>query len=799
MQFTLGLASILTFYPLMAASAGSHPELQIEKGAGGFKAVNASQSLVVRFDAGRTEFQHRGSRFTLELLGAGPVMRTSIRENRIEYERAGLTEWYVNQPEGVEHGFTVAQRGARRLELTLQVGGDLRPELGGADVMLRATDGTMLRYGGLVSRNMDGRPLPSHAVVEGRTIRISVDDSRARYPVTVDPVVQEARLSVSDSSIAPEMGTSVALNGTTALVGAPNSGAGKGVVYVFEHAGAVWSHVANITAPDAVAGDLFGFSVALDGDTALIGAPQKAGGGGAYVFVRSAGVWNLQQLLTTPPHNPLSTQLGHSVAVCGDLAIVASVGVGQQSGTAFFYTRSGVTWNPGASVFTQSGGSAAACSGKDLVIGDPVLAQAVLVNGDNQAITVVSGKSGYGTAVAIDSSTAAVSELSTGTVFIFTKPGLLFSGQATITASDPVAGDLFGASLALSGDTLVVGAPNHAGGTVYLFTRNAGVWTQQAKLTVPAPTGNTNFGASLAAQWDTILVGAPLDAIFSGAAYSYRISNISLDSTPAGRAFTVSGDGCRAAGTFATPYTGLFNGCAVQWTSPDTSNTGTRYTFQNWSDDSTQNPRSFSLPTANLTVPAYSFAANFLTEYQLTAQSSTPSGGTVTGAGFYTAGVSAGVVALANPGFVFTGFSGALSANSSPQILLMDAPKTVTGTFVPTPPAVLSANITAKSGPLNNRQWTITVSNSGPGTGYAAQLFGVMLTQTFGTLCAPVRQSPLAFPVSLGTLGVGGSAQVAAIFDFTGCASNARFTASLGSMSNGGSSDGLVQLVNQLP
>jgi len=157
------------------------------------------------------------------------------------------------------------------------------------------------------------------------------------------------------------------------------------------------------------------------------------------------------------------------------------------------------------------------------------------------------------------------------------------------------------------------------------------------------------------------------------------------------------------------------------------------------------------------------------------------------------------VAAISNPGFVFTGFSGALSATSSPQTLLMDAPKSVTGTFVPTPPAALSANITAKTGPLNNRLWTITVTNNGPGAGYSAQLFGVMLTQTFGTLCAPVRLSPLAFPAMLGTLGVGGSAQVAAVFDFTGCAASARFMSSIGSMSNSGSSDGLVQLVNQLP
>jgi hypothetical protein len=95
--------------------------------------------------------------------------------------------------------------------------------------------------------------------------------------------------------------------------------------------------------------------------------------------------------------------------------------------------------------------------------------------------------------------------------------------------------------------------------------------------------------------------------------------------------------------------------------------------------------------------------------------------------------------------------------------------------------------------------WTLLVTNKGPGIAYDSQLFGLMLTQTLGKTCTtmPVRLSPAAFPILLGTLSVTGSAQTSVTLDFSGCPSGARFTVGIGYMSNGGSSVGLIQMLFQ--
>ena len=80
---------------------------------------------------------------------------------------------------------------------------------------------------------------------------------------------------------------------------------------------------------------------------------------------------------------------------------------------------------------------------------------------------------------------------------------------------------------------------------------------------------------------------------------------------------------------------------------------------------------------------------------------------------------------------------------------------------------------------------------------YAPQIDGLMLTQTYGTACTPVRLSPVAFPVNYSNLAVGGTATLSVQFDFTGCPSNARFTVTVASVANSGSSVGAATLANQ--
>ncbi len=176
-----------------------------------------------------------------------------------------------------------------------------------------------------------------------------------------------------------------------------------------------------------------------------------------------------------------------------------------------------------------------------------------------------------------------------------------------------------------------------------------------------------------------------------------------------------------------------------------------------------------------------------------------PSGGQVTGSGWYAESTNATVAALPNAGYLFTGFGGDLGGSATPQTLWMNGPKSVTGSFIPMPGAAMSALISSKSGAQNARQWSITLRNNGPGVAYAPQIHGLMLTQTYGTACAPLRLSPAAFPLVFANLPAGGVAIGSALFDFSACPANARFTVVVGFTANSGSSVGATTLANQTP
>src|SRR5262249_37388595 len=241
-------------------------------------------------------------------------------------------------------------------------------------------------------------------------------------------------------------------------------------------------------------------------------------------------------------------------------------------------------------------------------------------------------------------------------------------------------------------------------------------------------------------------------------------------------------------GAFATPYAGYWSTCTVQWTSPDNITPDTRITFQNWNDAGNVNPRAFALnPDPKVT---NAFTGNFVTEYLLTANAIPVSGGTIGAGGWYAAGTTVGVFASVNSGFVFTGFSGALTGAANPQPLLMNGPKSVTAGFSTVPPSTMTASIVTKNGAASSRFWAIQLTNAGPGVAYGAQVFVLSFVQTFGTACTslPVRLSPATLPSILGTLSPGQSVLSTFSIDFSGCPANARFTVNLGYMSNGGAS-----------
>jgi hypothetical protein len=175
-------------------------------------------------------------------------------------------------------------------------------------------------------------------------------------------------------------GFSVAIDGDTAFVGANSN---QGAVYVFTRSGGSWTELQKLTAPDAAAGDLFGVSLALDAGTVVIGASGKtergdAGAGAAYVFTLSGGVWTAQQKLL-PDISAASNLFGAAVAVSGDTALIGSfgddIGAKTDQGSAVVFVRSAGVWTKQQKLTAADGladdkfGLAVALSGDTAVIG----------------------------------------------------------------------------------------------------------------------------------------------------------------------------------------------------------------------------------------------------------------------------------------------------------------------------------------------------------------------------------------------------------------------------------------------
>src|SRR5262245_2799498 len=323
---------------------------------------------------------------------------------------------------------------------------------------------------------------------------------------------QQAKLVAADAGADDLFGVSVAVWGDPALVGAINDdhegGTLAGSAYVFVRSGSVWTQQAKLIASDAAANDRFGTSVALSGDTAVIGAylDDHAGGidaGSAYVFVRSGSVWT-QQAKLMASDAAANDWFGHSSALSGDTAMVGAVqddhASGTNAGSAYVFVRSGSEW-------TQ---------------------QAKLIASDAAAFDF------FGQSAALFGDTALVGATGSstpGSVYVFVGGGSQWTQQTELIASDPDVNDQFGSRVALSEDTALVGAfhNDHAGGadagSAYLFARSGTMWTQQSKLTASDAAPGDNFGFSVALAADTAVVGAFADdhagGNFAGSAYVF--------------------------------------------------------------------------------------------------------------------------------------------------------------------------------------------------------------------------------------------------------------------------------------
>ena len=192
-------------------------ELQ-SSGSGGYQARNAAQRLELEFTPQEAELQYPNASGGLRLTGYGYGQQLQTpadaqlarRGNRVEYLRGDLTEWYVNQADGLEQGFTFARRPAgvragEPLVIVLAVTGGFTPVLAsdGQAVWLHSDAGEALRYGGLHTWDARGREVASRMEVRDREIRLIVDDRDAEYPLVVDPTTTNTTLTASLVSVIP--------------------------------------------------------------------------------------------------------------------------------------------------------------------------------------------------------------------------------------------------------------------------------------------------------------------------------------------------------------------------------------------------------------------------------------------------------------------------------------------------------------------------------------------------------------------------------------------------------------------
>ncbi|HRR84974.1 MAG TPA: hypothetical protein P5316_08190, partial [Phycisphaerae bacterium] len=333
--------------------------------------------------------------------------------------------------------------------------------------------------------------------------------------------VHQAKLYASDAGADDKFGRCVAISGDYIIVGAPDkddAGADSGAAYIFTRTDASWTEQAKLVASDAAAGDKFGSSVAIAGDFALVGAygddDNGSASGSAYVFLRNGDTWT-QQAKLKPDDGAAGDSFGWAVSICGNHAVIGAYGDDDTvtgSGSAYVFFHDGDNW-------TQ---------------------QAKLVAADPQAFA------GFGLSVSISGDHAIVGAPWTddggndsGSAYVFERQGTQWAQAEKLSAANAETGAMFGHSVSISGDSIVVGTlyddegGNNAGAAC-VFHRRASAWIRKTKIIASDAAAGDQFGQAVCVNGDFAIVGSPYDSdsgTHSGSAYVYEIGPASASLT----------------------------------------------------------------------------------------------------------------------------------------------------------------------------------------------------------------------------------------------------------------------------
>ena len=425
-------------------------------------------------------------------------------------ERAGngiLKEWVVHGPLGIEQGWTLEEIPCSG-ELILEVGvTGLDPlDLPGAQgVDLQDAAGvTRLHYSDLAARGADGNSLESRMSVVHHSIMLHVDARAARFPVIVDPLVWTSAqvLSGTHTGSNAGFGTSIAISGNTAIIGAPTATVGtlvQGAAFVFTLSNGSWTEQppVELTAYDSIANAQFGSSVAVSSGTILVGSPSTTvgfvkGQGAVYVYTLSNGSWTAREPKIAASDGANGDSFGSSLAVSSGTLIVGAPGANKGAGSAYIFAQSGNTWS----------------QQQKLVPDDPISSGA------------------FGTSVAVSGNTIIVGSPNAtggspsadcGGAYVFVQPiGSAtnpWSQQAKLSPPDADISSLpaSGSSVGISGNTVFVGATwprvGTGTGTVYVYTHTGASWSDPTSLIPSNAAVGDSFGSALGTSATRLIAG----------------------------------------------------------------------------------------------------------------------------------------------------------------------------------------------------------------------------------------------------------------------------------------------------
>jgi len=577
--------------PVSAALGAANPAYSVHAGPRGLIARSSPQHLHATFTRMGLSVRSGGLAFGMRLRAVETAGRTrpvgevtpAASANRVWFSRAGVTEWYANGPLGLEQGFTLSApardsaRASAAVSLVMAISHNARPELqaDGRALTLHGPGGSSIRYGGLQVSDAGGRVLSGRLQLRGAELRVQIDARGARYPLRVDPLVQQGRKIPGQMPGVHELfGYSVALSGDggTALIGARH---GNGA-WVFVREGVGWKlqaalittvEEAEVTpaceAEPVEAECGFGRAVALssDGNTALIGAAAAdEHRGAAWVFTRTGSTWAQQGEKLTAAAESARGHFGTAVALSGDgsTAVIGGSADSSHRGSAWVFARSGSEWGETVKLVGTGTGEASyfgrsvaiSRDGSTVMVGGPGQnhsAGAVWAYALSEGTWVPrglplsgagesgEGRFGFSVALSDDGSTALVGgradEGGAGAAWVFARQigsGYVAQGGKLTGGQEEGPGQLgYSAALSANGSTALVGGPRdgESVGAAWVYTRTGSVWSQQGSKRTGADTsGKAWFGAStaLAADGLTAVIGGFHDNGGVGAAWVFQ-------------------------------------------------------------------------------------------------------------------------------------------------------------------------------------------------------------------------------------------------------------------------------------